>query len=146
MIEPNPDLSDPEEEAVSGELPGESSSAETLPPESDPEWSGLLEYLLEARGFDFHGYKPNSLARRIRKRMDAVNAPAFLGYQEYLETHPQEFVTLFNTILINVTGFFRDPAAWEAVRTLAVPEILATKLPGEPIRAWSAGCATGEEA
>ena len=71
---------------------------------------------------------------------------ASLAYQEYLEVHPDEFATLFNTILINVTSFFRDPAAWEVVRTRSCPASLAAKAPGEPIRAWSAGCATGEEA
>jgi two-component system, chemotaxis family, CheB/CheR fusion protein len=117
-----------------------------IPVESDPEWPRLLEYLLSARGFDFHGYKPASLARRIRKRMEAVGQQSFGAYQDYLETHPSEFGTLFNTILINVTGFFRDPAAWDSVRTLATPEMLGGKSPGESIRAWSAGCATGEEA
>src|SRR4051812_6919395 len=115
-------------------------------PESDPEWPGLLEYLLNSRGFDFHGYKAASLARRIRKRMESVGVESFAGYQEFLEVHPNEFATLFNTILINVTSFFRDPTAWEVVRTVAVPEILAGKAPGESIRAWSVGCATGEEA
>jgi two-component system CheB/CheR fusion protein len=113
---------------------------------SDTEWAGLLEYLLTSRGFDFHGYKPASLARRIRKRMEAVDLKSFEAYQSYLQAHPDEFATLFNTILINVTGFFRDPAAWDSVRANAIPEILAGKSPGEPIRAWSAGCATGEEA
>src|SRR3954453_419024 len=116
------------------------------PVDNDPEWAGLLQYLLDARGFDFHGYKPASLARRIRKRMDAVKMDGFASYQEYLEVHPTEFVTLFNTILINVTGFFRDPAAWEVVRTKAIPHIVSSKTADEPIRVWSAGCATGEEA
>jgi two-component system, chemotaxis family, CheB/CheR fusion protein len=119
---------------------------EVLPPDSDPEWGELLQYLLTARGFDFHGYKPASLARRIRKRMEAVGAGSYAAYQDFLEVHPNEFNTLFNTILINVTGFFRDPAAWEVVRTTAIPQILGNKSAGEPIRAWSAGCATGEEA
>ncbi|HEX2610771.1 MAG TPA: CheR family methyltransferase, partial [Gemmatimonadales bacterium] len=77
--------------------------------------------------------------------MDSVGVQSFGSYVEYLEAHPDEFNTLFNVILINVTGFFRDPAAWEAVRTVAIPEILAAKSPGEPIRIWSAGCASGEE-
>jgi two-component system CheB/CheR fusion protein len=115
-------------------------------PDSDPEWPGLLEYLLNSRGFDFHGYKAASLARRIRKRMESVGVESFVGYQEFLEVHPNEFATLFNTILINVTSFFRDPTAWEVVRTVALPEILAAKAPGETIRAWSVGCASGEEA
>src|ERR671911_2128923 len=119
---------------------------EALPPESDPGWPGLLAYLLDERGFDFHGYKPASLARRIRKRMESVSLDSFSAYREYLEAHPSEFATLFNTILINVTGFFRDPVAWDAIRATAIPEILAGKSAGEPIRAWSAGCASGEEA
>ena len=117
-----------------------------VPAEDDPEWSGLLQYLLNLRGFDFHGYKPASLARRIRKRMDWVGVDSYAAYQDHLEVHPNEFATLFNTILINVTGFFRDPAAWEVVRTRAIPQIIASKSPGEMIRAWSAGCASGEEA
>jgi two-component system CheB/CheR fusion protein len=132
----------PSLESAGSEVP----SREPLPPESDPEWPGLLAYLLEERGFDFHGYKPASLARRIRKRMGAVPIQSFRAYLDYLEAHPKEFDTLFNTILINVTGFFRDPAAWDAVRAKAVPEILGAKSKDDSIRAWSAGCASGEEA
>ena len=121
-------------------------SSSGVPGESTQEWTSLLGYLLATRGFDFHGYKPASLERRVRKRMDSVGLDGFSAYQDYLEVHPNEFEILFNTILINVTSFFRDPAAWEAIRDLAIPEILAGKLPGEPIRVWCAGCATGEEA
>jgi two-component system, chemotaxis family, CheB/CheR fusion protein len=128
------------------EFPSEDLIPESPPAESDPEWRGLLQYLLDERGFDFHGYKSASLSRRIRKRMQAVGLNSFTAYQDFLQADPGEFATLFNTILINVTSFFRDPAAWEAVRTKALPEILAAKAPDEPIRAWSAGCASGEEA
>src|SRR5215212_9597119 len=145
MSERHPDSA---EEALiqSGDGAPDDAMLSAPPPESDPEWSGLLEYLLTSRGFDFHGYKAASLARRIRKRMESVGVETFAGYQEYLEVHPNEFATLFNTILINVTSFFRDPASWEVVRTVAVPEILAGKAPGESLRAWSVGCASGEEA
>ena len=112
----------------------------------DPAWFGLLQYLLDARGFDFHGYKSASLERRVRKRMEAVGVTEFPAYREFLELNPSEFGTLFNTILINVTSFFRDVAAWEAVREKALPQILANKAYNEPIRVWSGGCATGEEA
>jgi two-component system, chemotaxis family, CheB/CheR fusion protein len=132
-----------------GEEPQTSSEAQAVddaPPETSPEWNALLGYLQASRGFDFHGYKPASLARRVRKRMDSVGVDGLARYQDYLEVHPDEFASLFNTILINVTSFFRDPAAWDVVRQLALPHILSSKAPGESIRVWSAGCATGEEA
>jgi two-component system CheB/CheR fusion protein len=90
----------------------------------DPEWPALLGYLETARGFDFLGYKPNTLARRIRKRMSALGIQTFAVYHDYLEVHQEEFATLFDTILINVTSFFRDPPAWETLRTLALPAIV----------------------
>lgn len=131
--------------STSAEDAVEEQAEESATPEDDPEWAGLLGYLLNARGFDFHGYKPASLARRIRKRMAAVGVTSFAAYQGYLEVHPNEFATLFNVILINVTSFFRDPAAWEAVRTTALPQIVAAKASDGAIRVWSAGCASGEE-
>ncbi len=116
------------------------------PPTSDPQWASLLQYLQISRGFDFHGYKPTSLARRIRKRMQSLGIDSYEAYQEHIELHQDEFRELFNTILINVTAFFRDLEAWDALRTSAVEPMLATKGTGDPIRAWSAGCASGEEA
>ena len=67
-------------------------------------------------------------------------------YTDYLEVHPDEYEQLFNTILINVTEFFRDPPAWEYLRETGVPVLLEDKPPTRAIRVWSAGCATGQEA
>jgi two-component system, chemotaxis family, CheB/CheR fusion protein len=67
-------------------------------------------------------------------------------YQTYLEKHPEEFGLLFNTILINVTSFFRDPEAWGYVSSQIVPRLLAGSRPDSAIRIWSSGCASGEEA
>ncbi len=106
----------------------------------------LLDYLKRNRGFDFTGYKRGSLGRRIQKRMQAVNVGGFTEYVDYLEVHPEEFSGLFNTILINVTSFFRDDAAWESLQNDVLPELLARKVTTDPIRVWSAGCASGEEA
>jgi two-component system, chemotaxis family, CheB/CheR fusion protein len=139
---------DPDTRDAANELPGgfDRQAVENALPEEEPGWATLLEYLHSTRGFDFHGYKPASLSRRIRKRIETVGVEGFGRYQDYLEVHPDEFASLFNTILINVTSFFRDPVAWELVQKVAVPQILASKASGEPIRVWSAGCATGEEA
>src|SRR5690242_4095369 len=106
----------------------------------------LLDYLHERRNFDFRGYKRSSLSRRIIKRMQAVGIDDFQRYIEVLEANPGEFAELFNTILINVTGLVRDPEAWETLVRSIIPAIIERKPPGEQIRIWSAGCASGEEA
>ncbi len=105
----------------------------------------LLDYLKRSRGFDFTGYKRSTLERRIGKRMDATGAGSYIEYLDHLEVHPDEFAALFNTILINVTAFFRDAAAWRFVAETLLPELIERKGPDEPIRVWSAGCASGEE-
>ena len=112
----------------------------------DPDFEAILDYLQRNRGFDFTGYKRSSLTRRVLKRMQAVGVEGYVPYVDYLEVHPDEFRALFDTILINVTGFFRDPSAWEALATELVPRLLSGKRPEESIRIWSAGCASGEEA
>ena len=112
---------------------------------TDPDFEALLEFLRDNRGFDFTGYKRSSLMRRVRKRMDEVGARDFVGYRGYLEAEPGEFTALFNTILINVTGFWRDPEAWNALLGEHLPAVLAERGEGEQIRVWSAGCASGEE-
>jgi two-component system, chemotaxis family, CheB/CheR fusion protein len=106
----------------------------------------LLEHLRDARGFDFSGYKRATLARRIKKRMSEVGTDSYGDYVEYLEANPREFAELFNMILINVTGFFRDPEAWDYLRSETIPQLLEAIPDEEPIRVWSAGCASGEEA
>jgi two-component system CheB/CheR fusion protein len=116
------------------------------PEEPDAAFEELLAYLHRTRGFDFSGYKRSSLQRRIRKRMEVVGVESYDQYTDYLEVHPDEFVHLFNTILINVTDFFRDPAAWAYLKTEVVPRMVAGKQPNDSFRIWSAGCASGEEA
>ncbi|HET7363192.1 MAG TPA: CheR family methyltransferase [Burkholderiales bacterium] len=112
----------------------------------DPHFETLLEFLQRERGFDFTGYKRPSLARRVARRMEAVGVDDYERYVEYLEVHPEEFVQLFNTVLINVTSFFRDAPAWEYLKTDVVPELLGSKGAHGQVRIWSAGCASGEEA
>jgi two-component system, chemotaxis family, CheB/CheR fusion protein len=113
--------------------------------EENPDLEALLEYIRRNRGFDFSGYKRTSLSRRIRKRMQIVGLEDYKDYFDYLEVHPDEFIDLFNTILINVTTFFRDPQAWDYIASEIIPAIIHTKHISKPIRVWSAGCASGEE-
>ena len=112
----------------------------------DREFEALLDYLKRSRGFDFTAYKRPSLMRRVSRRMEMVNVTGFSNYIDYLEVHPEEFAHLFNTILINVTSFFRDAEVWESIKGDVFPRILANKKPDEPIRVWCAGTASGEEA
>jgi two-component system CheB/CheR fusion protein len=122
-------------------------SAAARPAESrDPAFERLLNYLKESRAFDFTGYKRASLMRRVRHQMMQVGIESFDEYHDYLQVHPDEFTALFNTILINVTSFFRDEDAWNYLAETALPQLLAAIGEDEPIRVWSAGCATGQEA
>jgi two-component system, chemotaxis family, CheB/CheR fusion protein len=111
----------------------------------DARFEALLEFLRHERGFDLSGYKRPSLMRRVSRRMQTLGLQTFEDYRDFLEVHPDEFALLFNTILINVTSFFRDPPAWELLAREVVPQILAVKSDGGPVRAWCAGCASGQE-
>ena len=105
----------------------------------------LLQELAEQRGFDFRGYKKTTLERRFRRRMFQLNIGNYGDYGEYIRRHPDEINELLNTILINVTEFFRDPPAWEILRHEILPSLLKPLKPGHSFRVWSAGCASGEE-
>jgi two-component system CheB/CheR fusion protein len=111
----------------------------------DHAFESLLDFLKHERGFDFTGYKRPSLMRRVRRQMQVVGVNSFEEYQDYLEVHPEEFTALFNMILINVTGFFRDPDAWQELRETILPSLLRER-PTGTLRVWSAGVATGQEA
>jgi two-component system CheB/CheR fusion protein len=109
------------------------------------ELADLLEYLHRTRGLDLSGYKRVGLLRRLTKRMRSIGVDGFGEYAGYLQSHPTEVAGLLDTLLINVTAFFRDDLPWEFLRTEVIPKIVAQKGPTETIRAWSAGCASGEE-
>ncbi len=114
--------------------------------ERDEELEELLRFVRDARGFDFTGYKRPSVSRRVYRRARELGFDSLAAYRETLEADVDEFTALFNTVLINLTGFFRDPAAWRYLEREIVPEILSRRDGDQLIRLWSAGCATGEEA
>jgi two-component system CheB/CheR fusion protein len=114
--------------------------------DSEGDLEALLEYVRRARNSDFTGYKRASLVRRINKRLQALGLSTFGDYLDHLQVHPDEFNNFFDTVLINVTSFFRDDEAWDALK-----ELLAARFAGQsggdaPIRIWSAGTSTGQEA
>jgi two-component system CheB/CheR fusion protein len=105
----------------------------------------LLQELAEQRNFDFRGYKKTTLERRFRRRMFQLSLGGYAEYGDYIRAHPNEVTDLLNTLLINVTEFFRDSPAWEILRHEILPPLLNQVKPGHSFRAWSAGCASGEE-
>jgi two-component system CheB/CheR fusion protein len=103
--------------------------------------------LLRARtGHDFSLYKRNTLYRRIERRMGIHQLGKMATYVRYLQENPQELDLLFKELLIGVTNYFRDSAAWELLRGQAIPTLLANREAGHALRAWVPACSTGEEA
>jgi len=143
--------------AAANELPGKIIACRQRPPQI-----ARTEEALEARtqsalekvvvllrahtGNDFSCYKRNTLHRRIERRMGIHQISKMSAYVRYLQENSQELNLLFKELLIGVTNFFRDPAAWEQLRTQAIPALLAERQPGQALRAWVPGCSTGEEA
>jgi two-component system CheB/CheR fusion protein len=105
----------------------------------------LVHTLAEERGLDLRGYKFTTLERRIRRRMQLVNVGSYAEYLDYIRKDPTETAKLLDTVLINVTRFFRDIQAWDALAQDVLPAMFKNRPPGSAFRVWCAGCATGEE-
>lgn len=118
--------------------------------EEDPKTRSALEKVMillrSHTGSDFSMYKRSTVYRRIERRMGLHQIDKIAFYVRYLQNNPQEMDLLFKELLIGVTNFFRDPAAWEQLRAEAMPALLAERRHGQPLRAWVPGCSTGEEA
>ncbi|NJL12614.1 MAG: hypothetical protein HC913_06195 [Microscillaceae bacterium] len=105
----------------------------------------LLGLLTQRKGTDFSNYKSATFSRRLEKRMRALGQAQLDDYLEWVRQNPEELDALFNTLLIGVTRFFRDPSAFETLKK-ALGEWLRQKKENECLRVWVPGCATGEEA
>ncbi len=106
----------------------------------------IVDTLRDTVGVDFAHYKRNTLHRRITRRMVLHKYDDLQQYAEYLQAHPNEAEALYADILINVTSFFRDPEAYELLKSRVFPELTADRSRHEPVRVWVLGCSTGEEA
>jgi two-component system CheB/CheR fusion protein len=103
--------------------------------------------LLRAKsGHDFSLYKKSTVYRRIERRIGIHQLAGIADYVTYLQANPQEVDLLFKELLIGVTQFFRDPAAWAWLQEKVLPGIIRANPPGNVLRAWVAGCSSGEEA
>jgi two-component system, chemotaxis family, CheB/CheR fusion protein len=105
----------------------------------------LLNYLAAERSLDLRGYKHTTLERRLRRRMGQLSIGSYENYLDYVRANPDESKLLLDAILINVTEFFRDPAAWDVLAEDVLPALFKNIRTGGSFRAWVAGCATGEE-
>jgi len=102
--------------------------------------------LHHATGVDFGRYKRATLVRRIGRRQRRHHLDSAVSYLALLQHQPEKVRALYEDVLIHVTGFFRDPAIFDAVSSSVFPGLLRDRSPGHPLRIWVAGCATGPEA
>ncbi|MBI5017520.1 MAG: PAS domain S-box protein [Deltaproteobacteria bacterium] len=111
-----------------------------------PDLGPLFRIVKAETGHDFASYKANTLLRRIERRLKVHGLDSLEDYVALLEGTPEEAHALYREFLIGVTGFFRDPEAFEALRRNVLPELFADRGPAEPVRVWHPCCASGEEA
>jgi chemotaxis methyl-accepting protein methylase len=107
----------------------------------------LIAQVERERGIDLSHYRLTYLERRLGTRLRALGLLTYRQYGAHLTEHPDEYTRLLDTLTVNVTDFFRDPPVWKIIRGQVIPAILRDKAATghRAVRAWSAGCATGEE-
>jgi two-component system CheB/CheR fusion protein len=120
--------------------------AADLPAEREEDLPKIFLVLRHAKGVDFTYYKASTIKRRIARRMLVHKVENFKQYLKRLHGDPAEVQALFDDILIHVTGFFREPEAFQELKERIFPRIMQGKAPGAAVRVWIPGCSTGEEA
>jgi len=126
-----------------GKLP----RATAIPASKDDSALKKIFVLLRAEtGHDFSLYKPNTINRRIERRMAVHQIETIDTYVKYLQQTPVEVEALFRDLLIGVTNFFRDPETFNILEQQIIPGLFEGKQSGDVIRVWCTGCSTGEEA
>jgi len=106
----------------------------------------IISLLRRQKNVDFSEYKQTTVSRRIIRRMVILKLPTEKAYASFLKEHPEEIKTLFSELLIHVTGFFRDPKAFAALKQKVFAQIIKNHTQGSPIRVWVPACSSGEEA
>jgi len=106
----------------------------------------IFQSLRSVTGVDFAHYKPNTIRRRVQRRMAVHRLHKLNQYTQFLKDHPDELEMLYEDLLIRVTGFFRDAGAFDALKKKVFPKIIDGQRNHEAIRIWVPGCSTGEEA
>ncbi|MGH7527992.1 MAG: CheR family methyltransferase, partial [Gemmatimonadales bacterium] len=109
-------------------------------------FDAIADLLQNATGVRFRDYKRATISRRVRRRLQELGLQDFPTYLARLREDPAEIRTLFETVLIHFTGFFREPPTFDALRETVLPAVLANRPAGAPVRAWVVACSTGQEA
>lgn len=112
---------------------------------SDKDLQQIKESVLKNHGLDLSYFKPAFLARRIHVRMKMLNMRSSSEYVNFLNSKPNEIGSLYDSLSINVTKFFRDKQVWQFFMQKVIPNLLEVIKPTDTIRIWSCGCASGEE-
>lgn len=112
----------------------------------DEDLDAIKRYVLNKRGMDLSYFKPAFLARRINVRMKMLNITSSSEYADLLNSEPDEISSLYDSLSINVTKFYRDKKVWQVFTNTAIPMLKQIIKPSDLIRIWSCGCASGEEA
>ena len=108
--------------------------------------SRILHLLHKEGNYDFSGCSYDMLARRIKMRFAATGTSDLESYYHYLKDHKEELESLMQSVTIKVSHFFRNPLDFEIINKILGYMIIKKLEKNEPLRIWSAGCATGEEA
>jgi PAS domain S-box-containing protein len=111
----------------------------------DEDLAAIFATVKTMTGHDFSSYKSNTIMRRIERRMAENEAERLSDYRAFIDANQQEAHALAQEILISVTGFFRDPEAFELLARDIIPGLFSGRDTTDPVRIWHAGCATGEE-
>ena len=112
----------------------------------EPSLRRVLDQLRAVTGVDFTQYKRNTLYRRITRRAVLHQMEALKDYAQFLQNNPSEVEALFQDVLINVTSFFRNPEAFDVLKTKIFPALTRDRSRHDPLRVWVLGCSTGDEA
>ncbi len=121
-------------------------ASQAAEPDADIAYQRILAAIRGATGVDFSLYRDTTIRRRIMRRMALHSQQSLSQYAERLHTDAAEVDALYHDLLINVTGFFRDPEMFEALKISVFPELAKAKSASEPFRIWVPGCSTGQEA
>lgn len=131
--------------AQEGDAAGATEAGSGEEPSAERAFHDVLTALRVRTRHDFRHYKRATVMRRLERRMQVTRMPSIQAYRDYVRKNPEELAPLLADMLISVTNFFRDPAAFDALQRDVVPDLMEGVPEGEELRVWVAACASGEE-